>query len=135
MIKGDGQEGASGGLIFSLVGKKTETEIDVLWGRVKAQGTAKMTFPHTVTLPCGSFAVFDDAEHIQGLGTSDIRCKCGEHYIVKFKDKREEVTDDDSGSGTGESDSDSGSPDTGKPKQSPKPKAKRKTRKRAKKVL
>ena len=81
---------APGGLLFSLTGKRTDTDIAVLWERAKRLGVAKMKFPHTVTMPCGNQAIFDDAEHIQGLGIEDIRCRCGDpdHYIVKFEDLR-----------------------------------------------
>lgn len=147
---------ASGELLFSLVGKRTETPVDVLWERVKRLGAATMVFPHTVTMPCGNRAIFDDAEHIQGLGIEDIKCRCGDptHYLVKFEDRREleifvdpylkpekpiklpkEVVNNDSDSGTGQLNIPDGSPDTGKPEQPEKPKAKRKSRKRTKKVL
>lgn len=84
---------ASTGLLYSLVGKRTSTPIDVLWERVKRMGAAKMTFPHIVSMSCGKQVVFDDAEHIQGLGIEDIKCRCGDptHFIVKFEDRREEI--------------------------------------------
>ena len=44
-------------------------------------------------MPCGRSVIFDDAEHIMGLGIEDISCLCGnpKHYMVRFVDARVEV--------------------------------------------
>lgn len=95
---GEGSESISAvkttatGLLFQLRGKRTNTDIDELWQRVKKIAIAKMGFPFTVSMPCGRSVIFDDAEHIMGIGNENIKCSCGDptHYMVKFEDKREE---------------------------------------------
>ena len=84
------------GILFQLTGKRTDTDIDELWLAAKKEIVAKMDFPFTVTMSCGRSVIFDDAEHLMGIGNENIKCKCGNptHYMVRFIDERQEVTDD-----------------------------------------
>ena len=79
------------GLLLQLSGKITcEYLDDELWEMCKEAALAKMSFPYTTELPCGSLHTFLNPTEILNLPIEDMPCPCGNpnHKVIAFKDSR-----------------------------------------------